>query len=191
MHMAGRLVEIAKKFSEMAGREMFPLDLSGLPATELFTRHFDPSIEIRTLSESCAHYESRSSIGPESMVGFGLGLGLVANAVVPRVLDALGDTQKAKCAADIAAIGGAIRLFQIKNGGAQPGSLEWLVEADSNGARYLENVSVPKDPWGQTYLFTANGSSNDLNLWSCGPDGIDNQGSGDDITHKAILQGDW
>lgn len=45
---------------------------------------------------------------------------------------------------------------------------------------YLKRA-IPKDPWGNLYIYTSPGQHGDYDLKSFGPDGVD--GGGDDITN--------
>jgi len=162
-----------------------------MPDPNLIARHFAPSVEIQTRSERCVHYESRSSVGPESLIGVTLGVGLVAAQVVPPIMASFGQAKRAQCAADLNSLNSAVMMYAMKNGGEFPDSLVRLVEPDANGRRYLQQTIVPKDPWGTTYQYSPAEGASEHSLWSCGPDGIDNQGQGDDITVKAVHNGNW
>ena len=58
-----------------------------------------------------------------------------------------------KAKADIATIAQAVDQYAIENNGRYPESLEALVTPDENGFAYLNQETVPKDPWGQEYAY--------------------------------------
>ena len=125
---------------------------------------------------------------PGSRAGFTLAelmvviviIGLLATLVVPNVISKLGKANIAKAKADITAISDAVTSFAIENGGRFPDSLEVLVTPDPNGHTYLDSEVVPKDPWGNEYVFEpAPSGSQKYRVISYGKDGIPG-GEGDD-----------
>lgn len=125
---------------------------------------------------------------PGSRAGFTLAelmvviviIGLLATLVVPNVIAKLGTANKAKAKADIVSISNAVTQYAIENGGRYPESLEALVTPDPNGQSFLDMETVPKDPWGNEYVFEpASSSSQKFRVISYGKDGIPG-GEGDD-----------
>ncbi len=189
MEVMRRLAGLAQSAAAMAGPMSLPPEIERMPDPQLFTRHFNPSFEIQTRSDRCVHYESRSCVGPESLIGITLSVGLAATQVVPPTMASFNEAKRGKCAGDLATLYTTLSVFAINNGGSYPDALERLVEPDFNGKRYLRQTIVPKDPWGNSYLYNPDADEAGPRIWSCGPDGIDNQGQGDDITAKSILEG--
>ena len=125
---------------------------------------------------------------PGSRAGFTLAelmvviviIGLLATLVVPNVIAKLGTANKAKAKADIVSNSNAVTQYAIENGGRYPESLEALVTPDPNGQSFLDMETVPKDPWGNEYVFEpASSSSQKFRVISYGKDGIPG-GEGDD-----------
>ncbi|MBF0522513.1 MAG: type II secretion system major pseudopilin GspG [Candidatus Omnitrophica bacterium] len=114
-------------------------------------------------------------------------IGVLASLVMPRLV---GRTEQAKIAAvkaDIEAnIPLALDLFS-SDIGRYPTAEEGLMALRANpgsldkwGGAYLKRD--PKDPWGNPYNYRSPGSHNtDYDLYSSGPNGIDDGGSGDDV----------
>lgn len=109
-------------------------------------------------------------------------LGLLAGLVAPRVMDRIHDGKVAKAQTDIASMSTALKLYKVDNG-AYPSTeqgLQALVEAPAvppvprryreNG--YLEQTKVPRDPWGNDYLYLCPGAHGDFDIVSYGPDGL-------------------
>ena len=107
-------------------------------------------------------------------------LGILAAIVVPSLK---GKTKQAKVAAAQSDIKGnmsmALDLYEVDNGG-YPGSsqgLKALVEKPGSSTNwngpYLKSRAVPKDPWGNEYIYVCPGSRNPewYDLSSMGPDG--------------------
>ncbi len=117
-------------------------------------------------------------------------IGLLATQVVPKVLDSLGDAKWGKAGSDLSTIGGALKLFAIKNGGDFPDSLQLLVDKDDNGVAYLEQSEIPKDPWDNEYVYMPPDGSRPFELWTYGKDG-DPGGDGDDrdLSWQNVIDG--
>jgi len=80
-------------------------------------------------------------------------IGLLATLVVPKVLRNLFVANVGKAKADITAIASAVDQYAIENNGRYPESIEALVTLDENGFSFLSQETVPKDPWGNEYVY--------------------------------------
>ncbi len=111
-------------------------------------------------------------------------IGILAAVAVPRLGGRVQESRIAAAKANIENLSMALRLFEVDNGN-YPSSLQGLVNNPGNALNwrgpYLEK-GVPKDPWGNDYLYAAPGSHNQhsFDLHSLGPDGAE---SADDITN--------
>lgn len=114
-------------------------------------------------------------------------IGLLSTVVVPKVLDRLSDAKSGKVKADLPAIAGALDQYMISNG-RFPESLEDLVTPDENNRVWLNQKTVPKDPWGSEYEYLPPaGGSNDYELFSLGRDQAQGgEGEDRDITFAMI-----
>lgn len=114
-------------------------------------------------------------------------LGILASLALPRLA---GRTEDARIQAAHTDINGgisiALDLYEVDLG-RYPESLEALVTRQGDSPRwkgpYLKK-GIPKDPWGNAYVYRYPGSSNpdSYDLYSLGPDA--KEGSGDDITNE-------
>jgi hypothetical protein len=89
---------------------------------------------------------------------------------------------KARARADTVRISRALDDYALRNAGKYPESLEALVTPDQSGATYLGETVLPKDPWGNDYVYeppTPESKSPEPRVVSWGPDG--HAGSEDDI----------
>jgi general secretion pathway protein G len=99
-------------------------------------------------------------------------IGLLATLVVPNVVKKLFTANVAKAKHDIMTIDNAVTSYAIENGGRFPDSLEALVTPDANGHSFLNTETVPKDPWGNEYVFEpAPSGSQKFRVISYGKDG--------------------
>ncbi len=118
-------------------------------------------------------------------------LAALASVIVPKFA---GRGEQAKVTAaqvDITAIGASLDMFEIDNDRfpTTTEGLKALVEKPANAdgwqRPYLSKQEVPKDPWGNEYIYRQPGQNNEYtyDLSSMGPDGKSN--TDDDITNWA------
>ncbi|RMF44298.1 MAG: type II secretion system protein GspG [Deltaproteobacteria bacterium] len=114
-------------------------------------------------------------------------LGILAGIVVPRLLDKPEEARRTKAAVQIRGLEEALAIFKLDNGfypDTEQG-LEALVEKPATGriptrwraGGYIKKI--PKDPWGNDYIYISPGSHGDFDLSSYGADGQPG-GDGDD-----------
>ena len=117
-------------------------------------------------------------------------IGLLATQVVPRLMDRFGTAQLGIAKADISQIASSIVTYRIDNGGRLPDSLEALVTLDEKGTKYLDQDVVPKDPWGNEFVYEIVGND-DFLIWSYGRDGTQGgEGKDMDFNNKMIRHGE-
>jgi general secretion pathway protein G len=106
---------------------------------------------------------------------------------VPKVLDRLSDAKTGKARADLPAIAQALDQYMISNG-RFPDSLEDLVNPDENGRQFLNQKTVPKDPWGAEYEYLPpSGGSNEYDIRTLGRDQQPGgEGEDRDITYAMV-----
>lgn len=114
-------------------------------------------------------------------------IGVLAAMVMPRLVGRSEEARVSTAKADINAnIALALDLFEMDIG-RFPNSQEGLAALRTNPASlpkwkgpYLKKE--PKDPWGNPYIYKSPGTHNsDYDLYSGGPNGMDDAGAGDDI----------
>jgi general secretion pathway protein G len=113
--------------------------------------------------------------------------GIVGYTVIGRIDDAKMSATKNQ----IANLEGALKLYKLDNGDypdTQQG-LKALVEKPSTGKspgkwkKYLEKETVPKDPWGNEYVYISPGTHGEYDMLSYGADGEPGgEGKNKDIT---------
>lgn len=117
-------------------------------------------------------------------------LGLLAGVLVPRIMDRPDEARVTTAKTDISTLEQALRLYYLDNGNypTTEQGLEALInkpdsEPVPNNWRsggYLEASSVPKDPWGNEYIYRSPGDEGrDYEIISLGADGEEG-GSGFD-----------
>lgn len=119
-------------------------------------------------------------------------LGILAGLVVPKLVGRKDDAMIVKAKADIEALGTALDLYKLDNDfyPTTEQGLQALVEVPETGrlpkkwkkGGYLDKSRVPKDPWGNDYLYLSPGMSGDYDIVSYGADGVEGgEGADKDI----------
>ncbi len=108
-------------------------------------------------------------------------LGILATMIVPRIMDRPEEARRTKAAIDIQALEQALKLYKLDNGQypSTEQGLQALVELPATGrlakrwrqGGYLDKGKVPKDPWGNDYVYISPGMHGDFDLISYGADG--------------------
>jgi general secretion pathway protein G len=109
-------------------------------------------------------------------------LGILAAIIAPRLVGRTDEARITKARVDITNLETALKLYKLDNG-VYPGTeqgLQALVEAPETGTAprnwreggYLEKNRVPKDPWGNEFVYLSPGVYGDFDLSSYGADGL-------------------
>jgi len=124
-------------------------------------------------------------------------LGILAGLIVPRIMGRPEEARQAKARIQIESIETALKLYQLDNGSypTTEQGLQSLVEPPEVGelavswreGGYLEKGKIPKDPWGNEYIYLSPGTQGDFDLISYGADGEPGgEGKNKDITSWEI-----
>ena len=119
-------------------------------------------------------------------------LGILAGLVIPNVVDALKRALGGAAKADITTITAAVEDYYINNSGRYPDALEELVTPDENGVTYIKGRKVPRDPWGNEYLYDLDmGTGRGPRIYTNGKD-VQPGGEGEnrDLDNRMIEDGD-
>ena len=109
-------------------------------------------------------------------------LGILAMYVAPKLMGRPDEAKQVRARMDIAALETALKLYKLDNGiypGTEQGLLA-LVQRPESGTiprkwrqgGYLEKSKVPKDPWGNDYVFLSPGLKGDFDIICYGADGV-------------------
>jgi len=108
-------------------------------------------------------------------------LGILAGLIIPRIMGRPEEARRMKARVQMESMETSLRLYKLDNG-VYPSTeqgLQALIEAPTVGelprawrkGGYLEKGKVPKDPWGNEYVYLSPGLHGDLDLVSYGADG--------------------
>ena len=109
-------------------------------------------------------------------------LGILALYVGPKIMGEPEKAKRVKAKMDIATLETTLKMYKLDNG-VYPSTeqgLQSLVEMPETGVvpknwrkgGYIEKNRVPKDPWGNEFVFISPGAHGDFDLISYGLDGV-------------------
>ena len=124
-------------------------------------------------------------------------LGILAGLIVPRIMGRPEEAKQLKAMIQIESLETALKLYKLDTG-VYPSTeqgLEALVEKASVGiipkkwreGGYLEKGKLPKDPWGNEFIYLSPGVHGECDLISYGSDGVSGgEGKNQDINNWDI-----
>ena len=121
-------------------------------------------------------------------------LALLAAIVTPRIIGRTDDARIAEAKVQIRNFETGLKLFKLDSGHypSTEQGLEALIEKPTIGripnnyreGGYLEQRKIPKDPWGNPYIYLSPGIHGDFDIISYGADGREGgEGKEGDITN--------
>jgi general secretion pathway protein G len=109
-------------------------------------------------------------------------LGILAGLIVPRIMGRPEEAKQLKAKMQIESLETALKLYKLDNGmypDTEQG-LQALIEQPETGIvpknwrkqGYLEKGRLPKDPWGNEFVYLSPGAHGDYDIISYGADGV-------------------
>lgn len=104
-------------------------------------------------------------------------LGLLMSVVGPRVMKYVGGAKTDTARMQVQELAGALDMYHLEVGRypSQEAGLLALVEQPAGATRwkgpYLRKSTIPKDPWGNEYIYRFPGQHGAFDLYSLGADG--------------------
>ncbi len=109
-------------------------------------------------------------------------LGILVSFIAPRLMGRPDEAKQVKARIQMESIETAIKLYKLDNGmyPTTEQGLQALVEQPQTGTLpkkwrkggYLEKGKVPKDPWGNEYIYLSPGAHGDYDIIAYGADGV-------------------
>ena len=109
-------------------------------------------------------------------------LGILAGLIVPRIMEKPDEARQLKAKIQIESLASALKFYKLDNGNypTTEQGLQALVAAPESGnapknwrkGGYLEKGKVPKDPWGNEFVYLSPGVNGEFDLISYGADGV-------------------
>ncbi len=124
-------------------------------------------------------------------------LGILAGLIVPRIMSRPGEAKQMKARIQIESLETALKLYKLDNGfyPTTEQGLQALVEPPETGnvpknwktGGYLEKGRLPKDPWGNDFIYLSPGVNGEYDITSYGADGVpDGEDENQDINNWTI-----
>lgn len=193
-------IPLIQKGIEQSTGEPLPFSPQDLPPSDIFKEYFRPTITYGKNLDGGTYTYDESSVGPE--VPLVLGATALSGAVFAAFT--VGNTREMEVRATLEAPpeelfeeeGGRPRqqtidaLREIKVGivlyksdqGRYPLALARLVEPTAKyTAGFLGGPAVPKDGWENEINYHVSQDGTSFRIWSSGPDGVNQDGKGDDV----------
>jgi general secretion pathway protein G len=109
-------------------------------------------------------------------------LGILAGLIVPRIMGRPEEAKQLKAKMQIESLETTLKLYKLDNGmypDTEQG-LQALIEQPETGIvpknwrkqGYLEKGRLPKDPWGNEFVYLSPGAHGDYDIISYGADGV-------------------
>lgn len=179
-----------------------PVDTTLLPETELLTRYHRPSVYWTRVTDDAIYSRGESSFGPETLLGLGalVGVGAAGGALMqpgqPGPSGAQATEQhlevhvvseespaelRDQTRKSLRFLATRLAVYKLESGG-YPATLSVLVEPTSDYPRgFLDGRELPLDAWDNAFAYSVSDAGTGYRLWSLGPDGVDQDGQGDDL----------
>lgn len=108
-------------------------------------------------------------------------IGILAGYIGPKIMGRPEEAKRTKAAMQIKGLETALQLYKLDNGNypSTEQGLEALISPPQSGklppkwreGGYLEKARIPKDPWGNEFVYLSPGVHSDFDLISYGADG--------------------
>ncbi|MCY2959823.1 MAG: type II secretion system protein GspG [Planctomycetota bacterium] len=186
-------------FAPMLGQNLEkPIDLEKLPTSEQIFAPFRPSTSWARRVEGRIRVHSESSFGPETPVALAA-IGFLATKamrqpaatspeakpVAPpaeeKATEPLPDAERATTLVSLREMRTAIAVYRSQFGRAPKLATDLLQKTDAFPDGFLKTGKLPTDGWGRELVYSATADGTSYSLRSTGPDGVDQQGAGDDV----------
>jgi len=180
----GQVASMAQMFGGAVGD--VPVDLSLMPSEQAITKHLAQSWSGSYVTDGGATFVGYSDgqfqlsdflplLLTGGIVGVSIATGSDTYAGEPKVEDPFEIVQR-----HLGEISAGMTVFKISEG-RYPESIDDLVKPLADYPEgCLGKSEAPVDPWGHPYRFKLNAKGKPQ-LWSMGPDGVDQGGESDDI----------
>ncbi len=109
-------------------------------------------------------------------------LGILVSFIAPKIMGRPDEAKQVKARVQIESLETAIKLYKLDSGiyPTTEQGLQALVEQPQTGTLpkkwrkggYLEKGKVPKDPWGNEFIYLSPGAHGDYDIIAYGADGV-------------------
>ncbi|MCP4369502.1 MAG: type II secretion system major pseudopilin GspG, partial [Deltaproteobacteria bacterium] len=109
-------------------------------------------------------------------------LGILVSFIAPKIMGRPDEAKQVKARVQMESLETAIKLYKLDSGiyPTTEQGMQALVEQPQTGTLpkkwrkggYLEKAKVPKDPWGNEFVYLSPGAHGDYDIISYGADGV-------------------
>ena len=191
----GRVYDVTRGLAPLLAQGKLPFDASKLLPASSFTRFFQASWSWSRRVEGHIYRRSESSFGPETPLALlALGFEIMRSMNATKGASATAEAPALAYTSDAndidASASTLATLRDVKTGLAiyrsqlrrHPPQLEALLESTASFPKgFLDTQQLPTDAWNHALVYEVEADGSRFRLRSCGSDGIDQHGSGDDI----------
>ncbi len=205
------IYEGGRGLAGLMGTGTLPVDVTKLPEPGVFTHFYKPTIFYSKAIPGGVYQRNESSFGPEvwlGLIGIGVVAGFSTSEEVDSAgmdeddegmesddeeMEGQEDDAKIEQKApagnakllgtndEMRHLATSVAVYQMDSG-KYPQTLELLLKPTTNYPKgFLGKGALPTDGWGHGFKYALLDSGARYRLWSMGPDGLDQQGGGDDI----------
>lgn len=86
-------------------------------------------------------------------------IGILASIGIPAIAGKSEKAKNAQAKSNIVMLSSGLLMYEMNNG-EFPSSLEGLLDSSKEGFPFISNNTIPKDPWGNSFVYTTPGSRN-------------------------------
>lgn len=109
-------------------------------------------------------------------------LGILAGLIVPKIIGRPDEAKQLKAKMQIESLETALKLYRLDSGmypGTEQGLVALVALPDTGNipkkwrkGGYLDKGKLPKDPWGNEFIYLSPGANGDYDIISYGADGV-------------------
>jgi len=109
-------------------------------------------------------------------------LGILAGLIVPKIIGRPDEAKQLKAKMQIESLETALKLYRLDSGmypGTEQGLAALVALPDTGNipkkwrkGGYLDKGKLPKDPWGNEFIYLSPGANGDYDIISYGADGV-------------------
>ncbi|MDX8404774.1 MAG: type II secretion system major pseudopilin GspG [Mariprofundus sp.] len=125
---------------------------------------------MKIIDKTCARLQRQDGFTLLEIMVVLVIIGVMAALIAPRFVERADEAKVGTTKVQMSNIAQALKLYRLQNGNypTSGAGLNALVAAGKNGKRYMD--ALPKDAWGNAFIYLAPGVHGDFDILSYGAD---------------------